>query len=80
MGQKNAVRFKNFVNQKEASSLEKDSQGNYQNIATSRVDQALCFDYEALRDNYGINLEVETVHEDEPDPIDINENDNSKPY
>lgn len=80
LGIKNAVRFQNLSNTMEAESGV-DQNGFHTIKRTSRTDWALCFDYEMLRDNYHINLEVETnVDESAPDPIDIDENDDTLPY
>lgn len=80
LGIKNAVRFKNISNDVEShvSSINKDGTASVK--ATSQTDWALAFDYRMLVENFGINLEIETVPDDEPDPIDSDDNDFSVPY
>lgn len=80
LGTKNAVRFNIQSNPAESTQSIKDYDGRPTVQQTSRVGQALCFDYNMLVENYGVNLEVDTVQDDEPDPIDIDENDQTKPY
>lgn len=78
LGTKNAVRFKNMSNQAEALQRTEGSVGV---IQTTRVDWALCFDYEQLVRNYGINLQIETARDEAAvDPIDIDENDQTIPF
>lgn len=80
IGIKNAVRFKNLGNQMESTADTLAINGTPGVQKTSRTDWALCFNYSMLVKNYGINLEVDVVPEDELDPIDIDENDSSNPY
>ena len=80
LGIKNAVRFKNISNTVESTAETKDSYGATTVKQTTRIDWALCFDYEALRETYGINLEVDVDEDDEIDPIDIDMTDRTKPY
>lgn len=80
LGTKNAVRFKNYSNSAESTVPYTDNEGKPAVMRTSRTDWALCFDYAMLAENYGINLEVETAGDDDPDPADFDDNDTSKPY
>lgn len=80
IGTKNAVRFKNYSNSAESAVTYTNGDGKPAVLRTSRTDWALCFDYAMLAENYGINLEVETADDDEPDPADFDDNDTSKPY
>lgn len=65
LGVKNAVRFKNLSNQRESNTTESTPEGFARVTQTSRTDWALCFDYEMLVDNYGINLMVDTSSADD---------------
>ena len=73
IGLKRSVRFKNIIDGRQETTIEKDEFGNDKVKATDSVDRAYCFDYAMLRDTYGINLEVVTggVEEDyeEPRPV-----------
>lgn len=80
LGTKNAVKFRNLSNPVDSSTTTKNQFGQVQVLKTSHTDWALCFDYEMIAENYGINLEVETAHEDDVDSIDIDENDKTLPY
>lgn len=80
LGIKNAVRFKNLSNVMESTTSTTMANGSQTVTKTSTTDWALCFDYQMLVENYGINLEIESAHDDEVDPIEINENDQSTPY
>ena len=80
LGIKNAVRFKNGGNSVEASASAMGANGYPTVVPTSRTDWALCFDYAMLAENYQINLEVETVHDDDIDVTEIDENDKTMPY
>lgn len=80
IGLKNAVRFRNTSNDRESTATVTTASGTQAVQRTSRTDWALCFDYSALVENYGINLEVESVPDDEPDPSDIDTTDTSMPY
>lgn len=80
LGIKNAVRFKNMGNQVEASKTVERADGRKTIQETTRVDWAFCFDYDALIDNYGINLEVSTAYEDEIDPTEADESSKQLPY
>ena len=59
LGVKNAVRFKNLSNVREATTTETTPQGFAKVTQTSRTDWALCFDYDMLVENYGINLLID---------------------
>ena len=80
LGTKNAVKFKNLSNPVDSNATTTNQFGQVQVLKTSHTDWALCFDYEMIAENYGINLEVETAHEDDVDSIDIDENDKTLPY
>lgn len=80
IGIKNAVRFKNLSNAMESTAPSTAPDGSPSVTKTSTTDWALCFDYQMLVENYGINLEVETAHDDDIDPTYINENDQTRPY
>lgn len=80
LGTKTSVRFKNLSNSQEATKSETGPNGIPTSVQTSRIDWALAFDYNLLVENYGINLEVETAHDDDVDPLDIDENDKTIPY
>ncbi len=80
LGVKSAVRFKNTSNTVESTTTASNYDGSSSLKQTSRVDWALCFDYNMLVENYGINLEVDTTNDGDIDPIDIDENDTTKPY
>lgn len=80
LGMKNAVRFKNLSNPMESHVQTTAANGQTTVRQTSQVDWALCFDYDKLVQNYGINLEVDTGMDDNIDPIDIDENDTSSIY
>ena len=70
IGLKRSVRFKNIIDGRQETTIEKDEFGNDKVKATDSVDRAYCFDYAMLRDTYGINLEVVTggVEEDYEEP------------
>lgn len=80
LGVKSAVRFKNMSNDQESYAQVTSPSGVKSVQKTSRVDWALCFDYDALSKNFEINLEVNADPIDEPDPIDIDTTDNETPY
>lgn len=56
LGIKNSVRFKVFVNGQEKQV--NDPAAN-RFVSTTMIDQAMCFDYEMLMTNMGINLEID---------------------
>jgi hypothetical protein len=64
------VRFKNIIEGRQDVTIEKDEWGHDKVKATDSVDRAYCFDYEMVRDGYGINLEVVTdgIEEDYEEP------------
>ena len=70
IGLKRSVRFKNIIDGHQEVTVEKDEWGHEKVKNTDSVDRAYCFDYEMVRDNYGINLEVVTsdVEEDLEEP------------
>lgn len=80
LGYKQSVKFKNISNIVDSTISSTNSEGQCQVLKTSHTDWALCFDYEKIAENYGINLEVETAHEGDGDETDIDENDKSLPY
>lgn len=80
IGYKQSVKFKNISNTIDSTVASTNSAGQYTVLKTSHTDWALCFDYEMIAENYGINLEVETVHEGDVDVTDIDENDKTLPY
>jgi hypothetical protein len=59
MGMKNAVRFKNIVKGVEMTKVIPISGSQPTVVKTTTVDQAMCFDYDLLRANYGVNLELD---------------------
>jgi DNA primase catalytic core len=59
LGVKNSVRFKNIVKGVEMTKVIPVTGSSPQVIKTSTVDQAMCFDYELLAENYGVNLEID---------------------
>ncbi len=80
IGTKNAVRFKNFVNAAESHQSVTSPTGIQSVEKTSRIDWALCFDYEMLAENYQINLEVEVSYNDDPEPDELDTEDDTFPY
>lgn len=80
IGYKQSVKFKNISNAVDSTVSSTNSAGQFTVLKTSHTDWALCFDYEMIAENYGINLEVETVHEGDVDVTDVDENDKSMPY
>lgn len=80
IGYKQSVKFKNISNTVDSTVSSTTSSGQYTVLKTSHTDWALCFDYEMIAENYGINLEVETAHEGDVDVTDVDENDTSMPY
>lgn len=74
IGLKRSVRFKNIIDGRHETTVEKDEWGNDKLKTTDSVDRAYCFDYEMVRDNYGINLEVvasgveDDLEEPRPEP------------
>ena len=79
-GYKNAVRFKNLANPKDVVMVTTGPGGQAQVESTQRVDWALAFDYRALAEKYGINLEVEAEDPNAPAPEDIDTEDTDLPY
>lgn len=79
-GYKNAVRFKNLANPKDVVVTTTGPGGAPQVESTQRVDWALAFDYRALAEKYGINLEVEAEDPNAPAPEDIDTEDTDLPY
>ncbi|MDR0939942.1 MAG: DNA primase [Mediterranea sp.] len=60
MGQKNSVRFLNVQNGVEVTQKVEHPGGRVEYHRTTTVDQAMCFDYKAIRKFYNVNLEVDT--------------------
>ncbi len=70
LGIKQSMRFRNIINGlHQVDTVE--VQGVKQVTNTDTIDQALCFDYEMLRETFGINLEIEMSAPDEPDTEEI---------
>jgi DNA primase catalytic core len=65
MGMKNAVRFKNIVKGVEMTKVIPIHGSQPTVIKTTTVDQAMCFDYDLLRENYGVNLELDNTNRSE---------------
>ncbi len=59
LGVKNSVRFKNIQKGVEVTKQVKLADGKTEYRKTSSTEQAMCFDYEALRKAYHINLEID---------------------
>ena len=59
MGKKNSERFRNIQHGIEQTKAVETPTGGIEYKKISTVDQALCFDYDMIMENYGINLEVE---------------------
>lgn len=80
LGYKQAVKFKNISNVVDGNMQSRDGTGQVQVLKTSHTDWALCFDYEMIAENYGINLELETEHDGDIDVTEIDENDKTMPF
>ena len=65
IGLKKSVRFKNIVDGKHETYMVKDSFGQERVRAADSIDRAYCFDYEMIKRNYNINLEVVMDNSDE---------------
>lgn len=61
LGTKRSMRFKNISNDREMTTIVSTDTGGFRNVATSRVEMALAFDYEKLVDQYGLSLLVDTT-------------------
>ena len=59
MGLQPSVRFKNIQNGTQVRQAVDTTLKGVEYKKVSSPDRAMCFDYEAIRNNYGINLEVE---------------------
>jgi hypothetical protein len=59
LGVKNSVRFKNIMKGMEMTKVVPISGGQTAVKHTATVEQAMCFDYEQLKQSYGINLEID---------------------
>ncbi len=60
LGKKRSVRFKNIIKGvQQTSNVQVNGTISYAEEST--VDQAYCFDYDTLKEQYGINLEVSTA-------------------
>lgn len=71
LGIKQSMRFKNIINGVHQVESVEMQMGVRQLTHTDTIDQAMVFDYEMLRDAFGINLEVaasgaDEVEADEP--------------
>lgn len=60
MGVKNSVRFKNIQKGVEVKKAIETESGGREFRSTSSTEQAMCFDYEQIMENYNINLEIDT--------------------
>ena len=56
MGVKNSVRFKNIQKGVEVKKAIETESGGREFRSTSSTEQAMCFDYEQIMENYNINL------------------------
>ena len=70
LGVKQSMRFKNIINGIHQVETVETETGFKQLSTTDSIDQAMCFDYEMLRDSFGINLEVE-MSTNEPEQEEI---------
>lgn len=70
LGIKQSMRFKNIINGIHQVETVETETGIKQLTTTDTIDQAMCFDYEMLRDSFGINLEVE-MSTNEPEQEEI---------
>ncbi len=61
LGKKKSVRFKYVVRGNPVTTIETVN-GNPTQVDQSTVDQAYCFDYTMIKEQYGINLEVSTAN------------------
>ena len=59
LGVKNSVRFKNIQKGVEVTKQVERADGKVEYRKTSSTEQAMCFDYEQLRQAYNINLEID---------------------
>lgn len=64
LGVKNSVRFKNIQKGVEVKKIV-DTDNGRELRGTSSTEQAMCFDYEQIMENYNINLEIDTDVQDE---------------
>lgn len=60
LGVKNSVRFKNIQKGVEVRTAIDTGDGRTEYRKTSSTEQAMCFDYEMIMENYNINLEIDT--------------------
>lgn len=65
LGMKNSVRFKNIQKGVEVTTRIKNADGRDEFRKTSSTEQAMCFDYEMIMENYNINLEIDTSYDTE---------------
>jgi hypothetical protein len=72
LGVKNSVRFKNIVKGVEMTKVISIT-GQTPTVAKmSTVEQAMCFDYDLLKENYGVNLEVDnSTREEEKEEVEL---------
>lgn len=60
LGHKKSVRFKNIIKgQQQLSAVQTNGSTSFADEST--VEQAYCFDYDMLKEQYGVNLEVSTA-------------------
>lgn len=59
LGIKNSVRFKNIQKGVEVTRQVERADGKTEYRKTSSTEQAMCFDYELIRQAYNINLEID---------------------
>lgn len=72
MGYKNSVRFKNIQKGVEQTTLIENA-GKKEYKKTSMVDQAMCFDYQQIKDIFNINLEIEEGEDNEEENVEDKE-------
>lgn len=65
LGYKNTVRFKNIQKGVEVTE-QVENGGKREYLKTSIVDQAMCFDYEMIVQNYNINLAIDSSAGEDP--------------
>ncbi len=67
IGLKKSVRFKNIIDGRHETMTVIDEHGNEKLKNTDHIDRAYCFDYNMLKENYGINLDVIATAVDDDD-------------
>ena len=79
LGVKNSVRFKNIQKGVEVTKQVERADGKVEYRKTSSTEQAMCFDYEQLRQAYNINLEIDAeVRETESVEVPEEKSDNQQ--